>query len=372
MIGVIDNYDFKEMEPMRYWSPPASWDYEKKKTTTQQRIFSGDWWAAEKKDGYFAKFVKDEDGNMMLLSRSRNVKGEFPNKIEWVPHLHKFFEELPNGTCLLGELYLPDKPGSNHITSLLGCLKDKCIARQEKEGKLYFYIFDVLASAQTSWVNAPAVERFNFINHFRAGWTNEYVEYAEYVNGKELWNMLQTVLANGGEGIVMTRGGAPYQPGKRPSKDCQKVKKELQDTVDCFFTGHASAPTKLYTGINIVEWPYWENEVTGEKLHGHYYREMSEGKPLIPVTKPYYHGWAGSLEIGVHDSKNMKVVPIGYLSGLSDEIKANWQEYNGRCIEIAAMERHQETGGLRHAKFIRFRDDLTVADCTLEKFNEQT
>ena len=77
MIGVIDNYDFKEMEPMRYWSPPASWDYEKKKTTTQQRIFSGDWWAAEKKDGYFAKFVKDEDGNMMLLSRSRNVKGEF-------------------------------------------------------------------------------------------------------------------------------------------------------------------------------------------------------------------------------------------------------------------------------------------------------
>lgn len=92
MIGVIDNYDFKEMEPMRYWSPPASWDYEKKKTTTQQRIFSGDWWAAEKKDGYFAKFVKDEDGNMMLLSRSRNVKGEFPNKIEWVPHLHKFLK----------------------------------------------------------------------------------------------------------------------------------------------------------------------------------------------------------------------------------------------------------------------------------------
>ena len=41
--------------------------------------------------------------------------------------------------------------------------------------------------------------------------------------------MLQTVLANGGEGIVMTRGGAPYQPGKRPSKDCQKVKKEMEE-----------------------------------------------------------------------------------------------------------------------------------------------
>ena len=73
MIGVIDNYDFKEMEPMRYWSPPASWDYEKKKTTTQQRIFSGDWWAAEKKDGYFAKFVKDEDGNIKNYQAFKNA-----------------------------------------------------------------------------------------------------------------------------------------------------------------------------------------------------------------------------------------------------------------------------------------------------------
>ena len=371
MIGVIDNYDFKEMEPMRYWSPPASWDYEKKKTTTQQRIFSGDWWAAEKKDGYFAKFVKDEDGNMMLLSRSRNVKGEFPNKIEWVPHLHKFFEDLPNGTCLLGELYLPDKPGSNHITSLLGCLKDKCIARQEKEGKLHFYVFDILADAQTSLINVPAEKRFDFLNIYWRAWPFEpYVEYAKYANGKELWNMLQTVLANGGEGIVMTRGGALYQPGKRPSKDCQKVKKELQDTVDCFFTGHASAPTKLYTGKSIETWIYWENEITGEKLNGEYYKDYAAGMAIIPVTKPYFNGWAGSLEIGVLNSE--RIEPIGYISGLTDEIKANWKDYKGRCIEVAAMERHQETGGLRHAKFIRFRDDLTIKDCTLEKFNEQT
>ena len=91
---------------------------------------------------------------------------------------------------------------------------------------------------------------------------------------------------------------------------------------------------------------------------------------IIPVTKPYFNGWAGSLEIGVLNGE--RIEPIGYISGLTDEIKANWKDYKGRCIEVAAMERHQETGGLRHAKFIRFRDDLTIKDCTLEKFNEQT
>ena len=49
---------------MRYWAPPSSWSDEKKKETTQSRIFSGEWWGATKMDGYFSKLVKDEDGNI--------------------------------------------------------------------------------------------------------------------------------------------------------------------------------------------------------------------------------------------------------------------------------------------------------------------
>ena len=72
MYGVIDGYDFGEMEVMRYWAPPASWNEEKKRDNARTRIFSGDFLGAEKKDGYFAKLIKDEDGNIVEAPGQEN------------------------------------------------------------------------------------------------------------------------------------------------------------------------------------------------------------------------------------------------------------------------------------------------------------
>lgn len=374
-VELIDGYDFKEMEPQRYWAPPASWSLEKKKETTQSRIFSGDWFGAEKKDGYFAKLVKDNNGNIGLYSRSRNVNKEFPEKHEWVPHLQAFFDWLPNGTCLLGELYLPSKPGSSNITTLLGCLKEKCISRQEKSEKLHFYIFDVLAIEGKSLLDYELTKRLVVLDDLFEEYENViepdcrpssgYIEFGHYFYGRALWNKLQEVLASGGEGMVITRGSAKYQPGKRPSKDCQKVKKELQENIDCFFTGRGTAPTRLYTGKEIKTWKYWQNMRTGEKIEGLMFEEYQKGAAIEPVTKPYFYGWSGSLEIGVF--KEGKIYPIGFLSGLTDEIKANPQAQKMKCIEVAAMELLQ-TGGIRHGKLERFRPDLNPEDCTWEKY----
>lgn len=372
MIGYIDGFDFKEMEIQKYWNYPNSWAEQKKKDVTKQRIFSGEWSAAEKKDGYFCQCLKDEDGNIFMLSRSRSVSGEFPNKWDYMPHLQSFYDSLPNGSCVLGELYLPSSPGSRNITTVLGCLKDKAIKRQEIGEKLHFYIFDCLAWNGKSFMKTIAKDRFDFLKTIKDEYSSEFVEFGKYYYGKELWIKLQEYLAQGKEGMVLIRDGSLYQPGKRPSQDTQKIKKELADTIDCFFTGRATAPKKEYSGKEVETWKYWIDSITNQKLAvdemNNYYADYANGTAIEPVTKSYYYDFAGSLEIAVIDDEG-KIVPIGLLSGLTEEIKKNPKNYKGKCIEVSAMEMDTSVypPTLRHGKMIQFRNDLTINDCTMRK-----
>lgn len=381
MYGYINGVNFGELDAMKYYAPPSTWTDEKKRDNARAKIFSGDWYGAEKKDGYFAKLVKDEDGTVLLYSRSRGVNGKYADKHEWVPQLQPFFDALPNGTCLLGEIYFPSLPGSKNITTIMGCLKEKAIARQEKGEKLHFYIFDCLAYAGASWLDYPAKKRFAFVDGFDV--TAEYVTHAHYVCGKELWELLQVILERGDEGVVITHKVGFYEPGKRPSKTTLKIKKELKQTIDCFFTGVGSAPTKDYTGKEIETWKYWQNQISGEKIEGEMFPDYSKGAPIIPITKGYFHGWSGSLEIAVlrHragsrckirgvEYNDTEVFPIGWLSGLPDEMKADPKKYAFIPIEVTAMEWSIVSNSLRHGKMLGWRKDLTLADCNYEKLSD--
>ena len=383
MTDYIDRVNFKELEPMKYYAPPASWSQEKRRENAHSKIFSGEWLGSTKFDGYFAKLVKDEDGNVGLYSRSRNVNGEFPEKHEWVPHLQPFFEQLPNGTCLLGELYLPSSPGSKNITSIMGCLKEKAIDRQNKGEKLHFYVFDVLAIGGQSVLDMPAAHRFSLIETIHMSiCDSDYISFATYYTGKELWSMLQEILARGDEGIVITHKDGKYEPGKRPSKTTLKIKKELKQTIDCFFTGRGSAPTKEYTGKEIETWQYWQDSITGEKRQGELFKDYKAGATIEPVTKGYYNGWYGSLEIGVLRHKtgskckirgeifeDTEVYPIGWLSGVTDEMKADPEKFAFIPMEVTAMEYDSYNHTLRHGKMVGWRKDLTLKDCSFDKID---
>lgn len=367
----IDGINFWELEAQKYYAPPKSWSAEKIKDITTSRIFSGEWYGAQKRDGAFYKFIKDEDGNMFLIGRSKSKSGDYLDKFDWVPHLHPFFNELPNGTCLLGELYMPGNEQAKTTTSIMNCLQPKAVARQEKD-KLHYYIFDILADEGKSIIDMKAEERFDLLNSYWRAYGEGYYEWAQYYSGKELWNLLQDLLANGYEGVVITRGGAPYQPGKRPSKDCLKVKKQLQETIDCVIMG-ANAPSKLYTGKEPEAWDLWFDESTNQKItaseymdqhHINAYAAYANGAAIVPVTKNWFYGWAGSLKLGLYD--NGALVHVGDLSGVTDEVKSNWKDYVGAVAEIGAMEIH-DTGGLRHPKLINWRTDKAAADCTIEQ-----
>lgn len=384
MYGFIDGYDFGEMEVQKYYAPPSTWSDEKKRENARMKIYSGDWLGAAKYDGYFAKLIKDEDGNIILYSRSRGVNGKFADKHEWVPHLNSFFDALPSGTCLLGELYLPTQPGSKNITSIMGCLKEKAVARQEKGEKLHFYVFDCLAWGGKSLMKNKFIDRIKKVTQVWAGgFVRDYVNVATYVSGADLNILLQEILARGDEGVVITHKDGLYEPGKRPSKTTLKIKKELKQTIDCFFTGVGSAPTKEYTGKEIETWKLWENTHTNEKLQGDYFKDYKAGATIMPVTKGYFNGWCGSLEIGVLQKKSgsrccvngewydgYTIKPIGWLSGLPDEMKADPKKYAYKPIEVTAMEWDSWNHSLRHGKMVGWRKDLTIADCTFEKIDD--
>ena len=375
MEKIIDGVNFFELEAEKYFAPPSSWSQEKKEEWARSRIFSGEWWGAQKRDGAFFMFLKDEDGNMFLRPRARNVKKEFVNKIDWVPHLHSFFEKLPNGTCFLGEIYLPSDEQAKTTTSIMNCLVDKAIKRQEKE-KLVYYIFDCLADNGESLLNFKAIDRFLTISDYSKNFHDENVEWANYQSGKELWNTIQNLLADGYEGVVITRGESTYSPGKRTNKDTLKIKKELQDTIDCVIIG-GNPPTKIYNGQEPETWEYWFDESTNEKItaseyleknHTNIYAAYADGATIIPVTKGWFNGWAGSLKLGLYD--NGKLIHVGDLSGISDDAKANWKNIVGQVVSISCMEitENQQGGwGFRHPKLIDWRADKPASECTVDQ-----
>ena len=200
MKGYIDGIDFHNIDAMKYYAPPASWTPEKKKDLIVNRIFSGQWYGAVKRDGVFYKLVKDEDGNTELIGRSKSVSGDYLNKIDWVPHLHDFFDEIDNGTVFLGELYLPSKEEAKATTAIMNCLVDKAVKRQEsEETKLHYYIFDILAENGKSYLDMKAKDRFAILNEFHRAYGEKYWHWANYHCGQELWDILQETLAEGGE-----------------------------------------------------------------------------------------------------------------------------------------------------------------------------
>lgn len=373
MRGYVSGVNWLEIEPMKYWSFPASTSDAVKKQTVHNAIFSGEYIGSLKVDGYYQRAIKDEDGNCFMIARSRNVKGEIVDKIDWAPQLKLFLEGVPNGTVFLTEAYLPNAEGSKNVTSILGCLRDKAIERQKKT-PLHFHIFDVMAFEGTNFIQTPYEERAQKLLEIRdAVPLNRFIHFTEFFEGPELWEQLQTYLAAGREGMVIMRKDAIVYQKRTPARVSIKVKKELEDTIDCFFTGRWIASTKLHSGKveQLPDWEYWYNERTGERLEGLHYNEYVSGSPIVPITKGYFYDWAGSLEIGVFNASG-KVEPIGYLSNLTEEIKQNPEAYAMKPIEVTAMELAFNDGipALRHGKLLRFRDDISLQDCTLSKIVE--
>lgn len=368
MVNKINGFDFWNMKAEKYWAPTKNIDIQ---TLVNNAVYSGDYFAARKVDGHWYMMIKDMEGNIGFRGRSETVNGDFTDKIEWVPHLKAIFDEFPCGTVLIGELYFKGNEGSRKVTTIMGCLVEKAIARQEKGDKLSFYTFDVLAYDGKLLLDTCLFDRVQcFVAQSPKVFINrEHISFAEYREGDILMDYISWVRANGYEGVVLQRKDGTYEPGKRPVRKSIKVKKELDNEVDCFLTGNYKKATWEYTGKELQDWKYWFNVKTNETMFGNYFDDFSVGKPVEAITKGAYFGWAGAIELGVLDGDN--VVRVAWISNITEEVKAGIvnepEKWQYRVVKINAMEREKYTGCFRHARISEWRTDKESKDCTIDQ-----
>ena len=358
MRGFINGVDWINIEPMKYWSFAASYDKEKKRAETETLVRSGNYLGSLKVDGYYQRLIKDEDGNCFMIARNRNVKGEIVNKIEWLPQISGWLDNIPRGTCFLCECYIPDNEGSKNTTTVLGCLKDEAIKRQAENGIwLHLYVFDVMAYDGVNFINLTYQERTQFITTISTSLKSSYVDYAEFYEGDELWNKIQEYLSDGREGMVVMRKDAVVYTKRTPARVSIKIKKEIHQTIDCVVCG-ANPPEIYYTGTHLSDWKYFCDKDFSRLPEGYH-------KDAIPVTRSFYKDMAGSLRLALYNDGNLEY--FGDLSGLSDDILINWEKYIGSICEVGGMEIDKNSGHIRHPKFISWRHDKDASECDISQ-----
>ena len=356
---------------------------------------SGDYFAQLKKDGYWYMYEKTQN-YAYLFSRNESVEtGTLAEKSTNVPHIMEEMDVFPPNTIVIGEVYYPDvKKTSKDITPIMGSLPAKAIERQKGEyGYLHYYVHDIIRFAGVDLTNFGASVRYEVLKSAYEKFnleSSKFITLAERVD-ENIHDFIIEALDNGEEGVVMKKKTAPYTPGKRPVWDTIKIKKT--DTCDAVCMGFCE-PTKYYngkldvgpnyTGKDAKEWPYWvieqrssifpeDSKIMSEKIvplgDSQVIRSPLFG--TMPVTKAYYYGWKTSMEVGAYDNKG-NLVKIGTVSsGLTEALQASAasvpNDFIGKVVELAGMEKNHEDKTLRHFYFKNFRDDKRAKDCLISE-----
>ena len=357
------------IQPMLIWTLPAN-----KRDKLSEICASGEYFAEEKLDGALYQFCRTDKGNY-LFGRTVSVKnGLLTNKIDNVPHINSALSCLPCGTVIIGEIYVPSGTSKN-VTSIMGCLPAEAIKRQDKQGKIKYYLHDMIFYNGEDMQSWGAEARYQKLVE---AWNEFHLEQFDFLRLAESFDTsieerLSQILSAGGEGIVLKKKDAPYSEGKRPAWATIKCKQ--MDTIDLVCT-RAIEATKEYTGKELETWQYWQErseqnqngEYTWLSSEGQYYEDYLHNPHIYrPVTKPYFYGWKTAIGIGAYDDEgNLK--EIGTVSsGLTDEMRAHLDDYVGKVVALQCMSIDRKEKTLRHPIVKAWRDDKNAAECKLSE-----
>lgn len=264
---------------------------------------SPDYVAQTKLDGMRAIVHITSDG-LRIFSRSVGVADPTRplEKTASLPHLAALkFPELV-GTVLDCEILALGKDSAQ----LAGLVHRKDTTDENKGVKIF--VFDCLMINGKKITDKSYQARFGYLLSISYKLQCEHISILPFASSPlQKRKLYESVIASGGEGIMLKRLDAKYVEGERPSNNWYKAKKSA--TYDCVVMGFSTGNGKYNTQIGAVKF--------GQYVNG-------------------------------------KLIELGQASGMSDSIRKdmsiNPSKYLGQVVMIKGMER-LKSGAIRHCSF---------------------
>jgi bifunctional non-homologous end joining protein LigD len=303
----------------------------------RERLPEGPEWLYELKlDGYRALAIKTE-GQVHLRSRNDN---DFNARY---PSIVKALANLPDETVIDGEIVALDERGRPSFNSLQNY--------GSTGAPLHFFIFDVLILKGKDVMSDPLMKRRELIEEHILPMLAEPIRYSPILDAT-LTALIQSVKAQGLEGLVAKRRDGKYEPGQR-SGAWQKMR--VNEGQEFVIAGYTPSP-KNFDALVIG---YYE----GDRLL--YAARTRNG--FTPASRAELFKKIKPLEIKECPFANLPEKKSGrWGAGLTATKMAECRWLKPQLVGQFEFVEWTEDNHLRHSRFVALLDDKRAADVKRE------